>query len=69
MAAIFQLPGITAGERWRGGLRAEAGAQTTAGGVFFSPLFSCWTFIITVIHVYRTLHPMLSIIFTLPFNT
>lgn len=40
MEAIFHLPGITAGERRRGGLRAEAGAQTDAGGL--SPPLSSW---------------------------
>ena len=34
MAPIFHLLGITAGERWHGGLRAEAGTKTNAGGVF-----------------------------------
>lgn len=36
MEAILQLPGVTPGERWRGGLREEAGAQTTAGGVYYT---------------------------------
>lgn len=34
MEAIFHLLGIAAGQRWHGGPRAEAGAETTAGGVF-----------------------------------
>lgn len=49
MAAIFHLPGITAGERWHGGLKAEAGAETTAGGVFHL-LFS-WRTLIIVVHM------------------
>lgn len=33
MATIFHIPCITAGKRWHGGLRAEVGAETTAGAV------------------------------------
>lgn len=33
MATIFHIPCITAGKRWHGDLRAEAGAETTAGAV------------------------------------
>lgn len=49
MEAIFHLLGIAAGQRWHGGPRAEAGAETTTGGVFFCS--SVLTLVYLLVHV------------------
>lgn len=68
MEAIFHLLGIAAGQRWHGGPRAEAGAETTTGGVFFALLFSRWFTYWYMCNLHIILHPKTYMIMTLLFQ-